>query len=571
MRNPDPLAHFNNALTQGPNQDENHPPTDFSSASSVDAQPGPSRSLVKHTSGPSQPAKILRGLEIVQKGSHPLHRVVEEPPQTPHTEGISTSKPTRVNSTRSADHHQRGSETSGCESDHGETLSTPLGGCVSIVSTTGARPYAHIENPVLVGPAAEINTYIDLRCKPFGPGSPDWDKRIKVGSQIVFIGSTRWSNEKGEGVYDVGIPYGTQCYVARIFNDHWALCLKLERGLEPYVGDQTSRLFGRFRPSKPPRIVEQDGKSLIALKNHPVVVIYAPLCAFTIAANYGPFEERREAVGTRTTGLSTWEGGIIQAANRSTSFAFEDEAKRAWKVFVPLQVWEQYISFCSESQQTTDALGNIVSAENTPSGWALANQELPRYGQESKSTGRQLRSLMSKSGPMKAVKATANRVKSVFNPEAAAVNVPSGKIETSQKATHPVYSKSGGLAPELSNVIPPIEPQPPLRPFEEGEFSDIERPLVPISQNVLSNTDINLLKMGDNGDENSEAADTVQTALDESLGGGPLQRDPHPGEEVSAMVGLHPGIKFVPVSCTYRILVLFRMLIFLVWYVCWDF
>lgn len=573
MRNPDPLAHFNSDLTQGLNQDENHPPTDFASTSSVNAQPGPSRSLSKKTPGRSQPANILRGLENVQNGSHPPNSVAEEPPQRSPTEGISTSKPTRANSTRSADHHQRGSETSGCESDHGESSSTPLGGCVSIVSTTAARSYAHIEKPVLVGPdaAAEIDTYIDLRCKPFGPGSPDWDKRIKIGSQIVFIGSTRWSNDKGEGVYDVGIPYGTQCYVARIFNDYWALCLKLERGLEPYVGDQTSRLFERFRHPKVPKVVEQGEKSFIALKNHPVVAIYAPLCAFTIAANHGPFEERREAVGTRTTGLNTWEGGIIQAANRGASSVFEDEAKRAWKVFVPLQVWKQYKSFCSESQQTTDALGNIVCAENTPSGWALVDQNLSSHVQGSSSTGRQLRSLMSKSGTIKAVKTTANRVKSAFKPEAAAVDVPSDRIEPSQKATHSVYGKSSGLAPERSNIIPPIEAQPPLRPFDDGEISDIERPLLPISINILSNPDPLSPETRDNGDKKSAIADTVQPAFDESLGGGPIQRDPHPGVEVSALAGLHPGIDFAPVSTYTELLVSFSKLIFLVWYVSWDF
>lgn len=574
MRNADPLAHFNSELTQGPNQDENHPPTNFASASSVNAQPGPLRSLSKKTPGPSQPANILRGLENVPKGSHPLNSVAEESPQTSPTEGISTSKPTRANSTRSADHRHRGSETSGCESDHGESSSTPLGGCVSIVSTTGARPYAHIEKPILDGPdaPAEIDTYLDLRCKPFGPGSPDWDKRIKVGSQIVFIGSTRWSNEKGEGVYDVGIPYGTQCYVARIFNDCWALCLKLERGLEPYVGDQTSRLFDRFRHPKEPKIVEEGGRSLIALKNHPVVVIYAPLCAFTIAANYGPFEERREAVGTRTTGLSTWEGGIIQAANRSASSAFEDEAKRAWKVFVPLQVWKQYISFCSESQQTTDALGKIVSAGSTPSGWARVDQGSSSNVQGNSSTGRQLRSLMSKSGTMKAVKTTANRVKSVFKPEAAAV-VPSNKVETSQEAIHPVqvHGNPSGLAPERSNVIPPIEHQPPLRPFDNGEISDIERPLLAISTNVSSNPDLVLSETRDSGDKKSEVTSKVQPEVDESLGGVPIQRDPHPGVEVSALAGLHPGINFVPVSTYTESLVSFSMLIFLVWFVCWEF
>ena len=486
------------------------------------------------------------------------HRVFEEPPQTPHTE---TSKPTRANSTHTADHHQKGSETSGCESDHGETTSsTPLGGCVSNVSATGARPYAHVENPVSTDPdaAAEVEAYLDLRCKPFGPGSPDWDKRIKVGSQIVFIGSTRWSNEKGEGVYDVGIPYGTQCYVARIFNDYWALCLKLERGLEPYVGDQISRLFDRFRRSRPPKIVEQDGKPFIALKNHPVVAIYAPLCAFTIAANYGPFEERRQAAGTRTTGLSTWEGGIIQAASRGTSSVFENEAKRAWKVYVPLQVWNQYTSFCCESQQTTDTLGNIVTAENAPSGWAVANQDLSTRGKENISTGRQLRSLMSKSGTVKAVKNTANRMKSVFDPEEAAIDVSSGKIDTSQRVTHPVYGKSSGLAPERSNVIPPIEHQLPLRPFDDGQFSEIEHPLLSISPNVLSNPDLLLPEMLENGhvaqqssnnrNKQPEAVDTVQPSFAESSRGGPIQWEPHPGVEVSALAGLHPGIDFVRVS-----------------------
>lgn len=477
-------------------------------------------------------------------------RVLEEPPQTPHTE---TSKPTRANSTHTADHHQKDSETSGCESDHGETSSTPLGGCVSIVSTTGARPYAHVENPVSMGPEAEIEAYLDLRCKPFGPGSPDWDKRIKVGSQIVFIGSTRWSNEKGEGVYDVGIPYGTQCYVARIFNDYWALCLKLERGIEPYVGDQISRLFDRFRRSRPPKTVEQNGKSFIALKNHPVVAIYAPLCAFTIAANYGPFEERREAARARTTGLSTWEGGIIQAASRGASSVFEEEAKRAWKVFVPLQVWDQYTSFCSESQQTTDALGNIVSAENAPSGWAVANQDLSTRGKENISTGRQLRSLISKSGTVKAVKNTANRMKSVFEPEEAATDVSSN-----QRVTHPVHGTSSGLAPERSNVIPPIEHQPPLRPFDDGQFSEIEHPLLSISPNVLSNPDLLMPEILENGqvaqqsrnnrNNQPEAVDTVQPSSGESSWGGPIQLEPHPGVEVSALAGLHPGIDFVRVS-----------------------
>lgn len=560
MRSPDPLAHFHGGLKQGQTHSENEAPTDFATASSVEGQPGPSGSSVIDTPGPCQPGNTWRGVGNVQKRSQPSHRVAEEPPQTPHTEQISTSKPTRANSTQSADHHQRGSETSGCESDHGESSSNPLVGCVSNVSATGARPYAHIENPVLIGPdaAAELDVYLDLRCKPYGPGTPDWDKRIKVGSQIVFIGSTRWSNEKGEGVYDVGIPYGTQCYVARIFNDYWALCLKLERGLEPYCGDQTSRLFDRLRRPRGPKIVEHGGKPCIALKNHPVVAIYAPLCAFTISANYGPFEERREAVGNRTTGLSTWEGGIIQAANRGASSLFEDEAKRAWKMYVPLQVWVQYLEFCRHSQQTTDDLGKIVTSENAPSGWARVDQDFSSHKKEKSTTGRQFRSIMSKRGTVKAVKNTANRVKSVFKPEPGAVNVPSDRIDASRGAAHPVYGDTSGLAPERSNVIPPIAPQSPLRPFDDGQLSQIERPLLDISPNVLSNPDLPLLETLDNGDDaqqstdhgnnQSEVANPVLPSLGESLSGGPIQFDPHPGVKVTALGGLHPGIDFVRVS-----------------------
>lgn len=591
MRNSDPLAHFNSGLAQGQDHGENDPPNDFASRSSVDDLPGPFGSSVNDVSSPSQPANTWRGVENVQKGSQPPSRLFEEPPRTARTEEISTSKPTRANSTQSTDRHQRDSETSGAESDHGEPSGNPLGDCVSNVSTTGARPYAHIETSVLDRPnaAEEVDFYLDLRCKPHGLGSPDWNSNIRIGSQIAFIGSTRWSNEKGEGVYDVGIPYGTQCYVARIFNDCWALCLKLERGLEPYDGDQSFRLLDRFRRSRGPKIVDRGGKPSIALKNHPVVAIYAPLCAFTLAANYGPFEERREAVGARTTGLSTWEGGMIQAANRGASSRFEDEAKRAWKVYVPLQVWNQYLSFCRHSQQTTDALDEIIPRDNASSEGALVNQDLSGRGRENISTGRQLQSLISKGSTVKAIKNTANRVKkntanrikentpnrvkSVFKPESVAASVPSNTIDISRRAPHPVYGNPSDLAPERSNIIPSIVPQLALRPFDDDQFSEFSRPLASLSPNILSSPDLPLLETphdgdvaqqsSDDGNNQSQVANELQALVGVNSSGGPIQGDPHPGVEVSAQAGLHPGIEFVRVSVTYRILVSFSVLILL--------
>ena len=155
---------------------------------------------------------------------------------------------------------------------------------------------------------------------------------------------------------------------------------------------------------------------------------------------------------------------------------------------------------------------------------------------------------MSKSGTIKAVKTTANRVKSVFRSEAAAVDAPSDRTETSQNATHSAHGKSSALAPERSNIIPPIEAQPPLRPFDDGEISNVERPLLPFSTNVLSNLGLHWPETRDNGDKKSEVAGKISRGFDEGLGGVPVQRDPHPGVEVSALAGLHPGIDFVPVS-----------------------
>lgn len=557
MRVIDPLAHFTGGLNQGPNKGENDPPTDFASGPSVNDQPGTSGSSVNDPTGSSKPVNALRGLDDLQKGAQPPQRVAPEPPRTGRTD-ISTSKPTTANSAHSANHGQKDSETSGAESDHTAHSGNPSGGCISKCSTTGARSYAHIETPSPDhADAEEMNLYLDLRCKPPGPDSPDWNRHMSIGSQIAFVGSTRWSNDKGEGVYDVGIPYGTQWYVARIFNDCWALCLKLELGLEPYEGDQPYRLLERFRRRKAPKIVERNGKQFIALKNHPVGAIYAPLCAFTLAANYGPFEERRQAAGTRIKGLATWEGGMIQAANRGASSVFEEEAKTAWKVYVPLQVWEQYKSFCVLSQQTVNTVDESARQENAPSEGALVSEDLSGRSQEKVSTGRQLQSLMSKSGTMKAIKRTANRVKAVFNPEPAGVDMPSKKTDTTPKAPYPISGISSVLEPERSNIIPPIPTQPPLRPFDDDQDPEFSRPLALKSPNLLSTPDLPLLKAPDNddacqssgdGNKQSEAASTGQPLSSDSSGGEPNQGDPHPGTQVTALGGLHPGIDFVPVS-----------------------
>ena len=552
MRNRDPLAHFNGGLTQRQNQDENDPPANFASSSSVNDQPDRSRSSAKNITNHSQPANTWRGVENVQEGFQGPDRVADEPPRTARTEATSMSKPTRANSIQSADHLQRSSETSGGESDHVEPSGNSLGGCITNVSATCGPPYAHIETPVLEA-AHEMDEYLDLRCKPASAGGPHWDNRISVGSQIAFVGSTKWSNDKGEGVYDVGIPYGTQCYVARIFNDCWALCLKLERGLEPYDGDRSNRLIDRLRRPRTPKSVDRGGKPSIALKNHPVVAIYAPLCAFTLSANYGPYEERRGAVSSQTTALSTWEGGMIQAANRGSSLLFEDEAKRAWKVYVPLEVWNQYKSFCSQSQQTINDLDEITVRDDAASDEALVGR-----GQVDISTGRHPQSLMSKSGTVKAIKNTAHRVKSVFKPEPVVFDVPSHRIDASRRAPHAISGNPSGLAPVRPNIIPPIRPQPPLRPFEDDEDSESSRPLAAISPNALSSSDATLLEMPHNGNaaqqsseggnNQFEVADTGQPLLDVSSGGGPTQEDPHPGVKVTALAGLHPGIEFVPVS-----------------------
>lgn len=510
-------------------------------------------STVNDTPGPSRPIDTSRGAENKQKGSQNSHNLVEEPRRAGHTEQVSTTKPNTATS-QSTDLPHGGSETTGAASDHVVPSSEPVASLISYVSDTQSLPYAFVENPVRDDPDAgdTIDVYHDLRVEPLDDSNPVWDDSIIVGSQIAFVGFTRWSDEAGQGMYDVGIPYGTQCVVARIFNDHWALCIKLDNGLELYEGDHSRRLRKILRQQHFPKIVSLKRTPSIAVKTHPVVVIYAPLCAFTLATNFAAFEEHLDVTNIRTPGLTTWQGGTVQAASRAASSRFEEEARKARKLYIPVQVWMKYQAYLGVFEQGVTALDEnmaramVSGKENAPFEGGPTNQDLSQASdrnEENVSTGRQRQSF--KSGT-DTIRKTVRRVKSVLKPgSGSVVKVSSNRIDIPQGTPpHPTHGNPSGLAPERTNTIPPIAAQGALNPFDNDQALEpgSSRALTPRAGNIMSSTSLPLMESLDNSNVVAQRQDGTgilmvarETAISAGViprGAGAAQGEPHPGTAV---------------------------------------
>lgn len=272
------------------------------------------------------------------------------PRKTSHSIGTNTNKSSQ---------YPANSDSSRCNS-HAES-NTPK------IYNTALDPkrYCHFEFPKFPKDRDFIDSYTDIRVQPPEEGNPPSQNNIVRGSHVVFIGRTEFDNANGRAC-EIGLPMSSQFYVDRIFGDCWALCLKLEPGLE--ISTKRKRDLGGMRKMKPPKQVFE-GVPLIPVKNHPVILVYAPLCAFTLMSNYAAFRFHLRPTGVPSTSTA-YQGGLVKAAPRISSEKFEAAAKRSRVVWVSETGFGRYKSYCdslkepqSVFERETTAVGDFAGLE----------------------------------------------------------------------------------------------------------------------------------------------------------------------------------------------------------------
>ncbi len=489
-------------------------------------------------------------------------------PASAKTDGSLATTPPTANSARTADQDQ----------GNPEQRSPPSNSDTSKVSSTGPRPYAYVEEPEVYSwdVSAEIKSYGDIR-SDYSPGTKDVPHNLIVtGAQVVFIGSTRIPNEMGEGVYEIGIPYGTQFFVNRLFNDKWAELLKLDEGLEPYEPGQLHGFLNRLRNTRGPKIVRVDGINAVAMKPHPVLVVYAPLCAFTLSSNYRSYEARRNAKVDKPEPKRTCEGGIVKAAPRSTSATAERDAKMDRMFYLRLGVYRQYQEFCNRSRATMRALHESVERTGAP-GYANGAAENPASHQDLKQApgGKSIGwfgQVMSRAGNVGIVKNTASRVKNPFKPQSGPlVDLPRNRMDTppGHANGHPSrlpmglhanrranYANPNLLSAEGSIAVSPFPPQIQLAPFDTPRHSTSEsaRRLLSSSDTTILDSNFPWLATSDNrrvaqssdGTSNvvSRAHDSTHSPAAGGSGAVMGEGEPHPGTAVVSVSVLGCWSKF---------------------------
>lgn len=224
--------------------------------------------------------------------------------------------------------------------------------------------YSHFELARRIDKRDFLNEYGDTRVERHLPDvdSSYIKNRIEVGSQVAFVGCTEFEGPEGTPCV-VELPPASQYFVARIFGDFWALCLKLEPGLE-IAPTHKFGSFARTKKIKPPKHVKT-GIPMMPVKNHPAIVVFAPLCAFTLATNLRAFQAQPRPERK----LEAFEGGLIKASLRTSSAMFEADVQETQVVWLSQDIYLKYSSFCNRSQASIDALDcGIAGTENSETG-----------------------------------------------------------------------------------------------------------------------------------------------------------------------------------------------------------
>ena len=328
-----------------------------------------------------------------------------------------TSQSIGTNTNRSSQ-NQGNSDSSHCDS-HPES-DTPK------IFNIGLDPkrYCHFEFPNSIKNGDFIDSYVDIRVPPPLDGYQPLPNSIVRGSHVVFIGRTDFDNANGRPC-EIGLPILSQFFVERIFGDYWALCLKLQPGLE--IATKKNRSLGGVRKLKPPSHLHM-GPPLVPVKNHPVIVVYAPLCALTLVSNYSVFQPHMRVPNAPQARSTASEGGLVKAAPRSSSDRFEADAQRSRVVWVSEKVYHQYKDFCDTYSGSHSVLGREVPTVQNVA--ALGNNNLPE-----KTAGK------AKQGKATSHGSIAKRYRGLFGRKKhqAAVDVPFHPIDEPTEDPNPTF------------------------------------------------------------------------------------------------------------------------------------
>lgn len=358
--------------------------------------------------------------------------------------------------------------------------------------------YAYIEDPVSSKTHQEsLPFYIDLRVEPPSP-IEERENKIVIGSRVVFIGATRWLSEEGKAVFEPGIPDGANFHVAHIFDDHWALFIKLDAVLEP-CKQGIYRKFTSCILSSKPRGKDTD-TALVAVKPHPVNMIYAPLAAFTLLTNYPNFEANRAHVEAWQPGLATWEGGYVKAAERTSSSIYEKRAKLAEKLFIPAPVYLK-----TKSHQKNP------SGSDAPFSSQVQDRKNKNVG-----TKKARRLVKPKAGTLK--------------DRSQGTNVPN---------SGPADSNPSGLPADHSNFLPGITPQVPFSNIFNAALSMSADPLLVAAQDptiIQGDPNIPAVKesphFSSSDNIGSESDDLISPAV--NAGRAPMEKEVRSGTPINA-------------------------------------
>lgn len=330
---------------------------------------------------------------------------------------IKTSHSIGTNTNRSSQ-NQGNSDSSHCDS-HPES-DTPK------IFNIGLDPkrYCHFEFPNSVNNGDFIDSYVDIRVPPPLDGYKPLPNSIVRGSHVIFIGRTDFDNANGRPC-EIGLPILSQFFVERIFGDYWALCLKLQPGLE--IATKKNRSLGGIRKLKPPSHLRM-GPPLVPVKNHPVIVVYAPLCALTLVSNYSGFQPHMRVPNAPQARSTASEGGLVKAAPRSSSDRFEADAQRSRVVWVSEKVYHQYKDFCDTYSGSLGVLGREVPTVQDVA--ALGNNNPPE-----KTAGKP------EQGKVTSHHSIAQRYKGLFGRKKhqAAVDVPFHPIDEPTENPNPTF------------------------------------------------------------------------------------------------------------------------------------
>lgn len=221
------------------------------------------------------------------------------------------------------------------------------------------KRYCHFELPKIVKDKDFVDEYLDVRVPPTTVGKFPFRKRISAGSHVTFIGRTEFENSNGRACV-VGLPMLSEYYVERIFGDFWALLLKLEPGLE-IATKRMNHSFGGLRKLAPPKHLRYETK-LIPVKKHPIIAVFAPLCAFTLMSNLGLFQFHMHAPIEPGAKALPFQGGLVKAAPRGSSDTFESDANRNQVVWISERVYHQYEKFCNGAREDHNTLKKKASS-----------------------------------------------------------------------------------------------------------------------------------------------------------------------------------------------------------------